>query len=118
ASVVAIQSPVRQITFENFTFGASLAGTGTNTTINGGTVPAIAVGPTFYGHGNSIVANGARISASQRSVHYLPATSYSFNSGTFTVARADPLFANAIALGVPGFTYYLGCTDGTVAAPV
>jgi len=123
ASQVDIQSPSpNSMIVDNSVFGR-LVGTPknlqiTNSKITNSSTLDLFVGPTGFGHGVSITADGLTVDAGNIPHRALDKSIFSFSSGVFTIPNANVAnVRGALAMFVPGQKYYFSATDGTVCAP-
>jgi hypothetical protein len=109
---MTIQSAFGSLNMTSSTLRDSLTGTVQNTAIVNSNVLAFRAGPTCCGHGNSLLVDGFSFGASQANYHYAPSSSFSFASGTLTIAKSDPNYFSSVGLFVPGMKYYFGNQAG------
>lgn len=109
ADIITIQSPSKLV-LNSVNVTKSLNGTA-DITINGGSYPTIQVGPTGFGHGTSIVANGVKVTnAPQNTSGGFMLSSLTLTTGTFSIAKPNFGF---LSWPVPGMKYYYGASDCT-----
>lgn len=103
------------------TYG-SCGGTGTNIIIRGGICKDVAVGPTSFGHGQSIFFDGGSVTAVGSGVSQIQidASFLSFSSGTFSMAKSSVNIDSYYGTFVPGHKYKIAYANsfGNACSPL